>query len=448
MKAPSTVFHKYGWEILFAAAGLCYLGRVLSLIPAMLPYLPDDMWMDWKGSTHSIHMLWDLAKNFARDQGRRAYVGHVFLTCFSYHQSDFLWRFTFQSLPILAAYVAASVLIYQYLSFATALTSLAMLAFGTFFSNSHHLIGAYPLALPLGLTLCFAYAGLLAKPAESETRAIFALRILCFWIPLFLSEAFFALEIAALSLTLIFATNRRRLRTLWPEFLILIFWLIRYIQYARHPRAGIYDGSALSGSLTKLPITFFHFATGFLPLTDGWIVASVVALLCSLTVFIWKNRLSPSTGLALIFAAVWTAPPFLISVTPKYQQWSDLGQRIYAITFISEVGFLALVAVLVHSYGRWTRNIVSLIIASLFVIGWHSSSEQVVQGRLQQFGILDAEISKTPPSSCLDFATLIEKLRPWVLCQTPDLTCQQIVSRLVEVRGSRLCSSQNSKATF
>lgn len=444
------------WTYIFIALGVIALVYQISLLirlPWALPFTPDDLWSEWKASTHSLRGLAQNAFGFARGQGRLAIIGQVFLSSASYMPESYLLRLALQSLPLLVCSVLGPFLCWLLVPQrpTVALGFLTMVGLGSFFEEQHHLFGAYPVGIPTGLSLCFLYLIL-------RLRLIPRLDIRHTWLfaglfvaPLLIYEYFLFIQAAALLVVLIYPTTRiehegkqtllrARLGALMPELIALLAWGASCALNSIMRREAEYAGAVISPDFASIPTTLLTFATGFFGFTTGWDLVAVIGITAWLLVFMRKNGWSKSV-VPLYFFVIWLIPPFMLSITPKYQEWARAGVEIYTTSFVSEIGVFGLCSLLLVNHGELKRLALVMALSGYMLVTWHAKSEDTIRRRIARFQNLDLAIAESASSTskCVSHENALARLSPWTVCHAKDSTCSNIVSMIVNQRGGRVC---------
>jgi len=170
-----------------ASLGLFNSIYLLTKFHTLIPYFRDDYWYKATGLNNGFVNILKKSFGISLDLGRPSMILHSFLTASSFTSSLFIRYFT-QAFPILLLILTASIYILKKSSKNCCLAFLAIISFSTFYDNEHHLIGGFPAALPIGLSICFFYF-FLANNIFSNSWPTKLTRVL-FLYPLFLSTKF------------------------------------------------------------------------------------------------------------------------------------------------------------------------------------------------------------------------------------------------------------------
>ncbi len=283
---------------------------------------------------------------------------------------------------LLCAWLAGNIL--QRVVRARGVSTLFVLFFFAFAQNSndHNLFVAYPFAWELSwLTWMAGLLGLMLAIERQSMR--FAIAGMLIWL-LGLQEGFVPHSaIHVLVAWLAWRTGQRSWRYLMPYLVALAVWIaLWFVWRLKHPSG--YAGSMLSLDSPWLVVrTMVNYSVGGMPLASvihGMHVASAadlarelgtLALVKGVAVFaaMWQLSLVASRSavlsrrpdvlvIALSLLALAFLPNALLAMTPKYQEWMQLGVRAYIYSHYSYyawtgLGTLAVLVLLKRWHSRW-----------------------------------------------------------------------------------------------
>jgi hypothetical protein len=442
---------------LLAGFALVHLIFLLGYVPALLPYTSDDVWMAWEGFHAPLPRIFSDSWTSALQMGRLSLFLQYVISDFAYRYpaESYLW----QSFPLLLTILAGAGFTGWYTgSIRAGLSLFILMGLGSFITGPHHLFSSYPAAFPLGLACSFAYLYVGLQPSRGNGLFVLA-RIVLFLFPLFIYEAFFPLQIAALMV--IACRNfrddsngtflRKTKNFLYPvcvELVVLTLMIVAYMIVSHLHLGRVYQGTTLAHSYALIPYTFIKYATGFFPLPMS---SESMMLFCITGLYIYAidKKQTPYAALATYFLIMWLVPPLLLSLTPKYQYWAHkngpLGSPVYVTTFLSEMGCFGLITLLCATRAKHFQLLVVTLLSLFMWISWREETAHVIEQRLSRFANLDAAVmqkKRDGEENCFTIDQAKSLLLPWEYCEYED-SCTDVTPDILTTHGSKLCAEHN-----
>jgi hypothetical protein len=425
---------------------LWHLFKILLLMPKLMPFTADDVWFEMEAKSFSIFGLLKLNFENALNTGRLTTALNVFLIHLSYLNESIWWRFTFQSLPILILYTTTLYLFYKFKRDAISLISFAcLLLFSTFFENSHHQIGAYPLSFPLGLIFCLMYQ--IENLDEEDGKSNSLTRLFFFSMPLLIYEAFYPIQITALflkvfPLKLNFSKMNIIIKKILPELICLGCISILYIIFLLNRSHTIYTGTTLSFDLEGFLFAVFNFSTGFVISDASLRIIIFISLFVTIFFKIAKTSCGERKQL-LYFFVLWLSPALVLALTSKYQLMGMQGETIYVTTLFSQIGFCGILGCLFYDSQKISINWILIIIGLVLFSNNYFHSENVMQSRLSEFKNFPINVKKMQEKSgsdCVEISEATTLFKHWSVCGGYDDICRKKIAYLLKKNDTYLCN--------
>jgi hypothetical protein len=429
--------------------GLWHLFNILILMPKLMPYTADDVWFEMESSRRSIISLVHFWFKYALENGRFATgLNHIFFS-FSYISESYWWRFIFQSLPILGVYTMASYLFYKLeKNLVSTVSFFILLCLSTYFDNHHHLIGAYPLSYPLALTCSLVYFLENLKELEGSEGNTYV-KLATFSFPFLIYEAFYPLQVSVLLLKCMYQKKsgikiKDITRKTSHELKILLVIFLLYTLFLLFRTQSSLTGLKLSFHFIDILFSWFNYATGFLHFETEVVMVVFLSLLILSVIRIFKSKGKDQYRL-IYFLLLWLMPPFMLSITNKYQLWASIGGNTYVTTFISQVGFCLLVSSLLVS-SQQRKSIFIIVIGFVFYFSNTGYTAQALGERLKTFQIFEQQVKKEVVKSrlnCLDIKATETLRRIWGLCGANEEICSEKIGHVLGKKGIQFCIKQD-----
>jgi hypothetical protein len=429
---------EFSFFFILASFGLFNLIYLLIKFHTLIPYFRDDYWYRAIGQGYGLLDILKKSIGISLDLGRPSMIVHSFLTAASF--TNFLpLRYFTQAFPILFLLFTSSFYVFKKSSRNCGLAFFAIVCFGTFYDNGHHLIGAFPAALPTGLSICFFYF-FLANNSSSGSMPIKLIRVLFFITPFFIYEVYLVINLAFLFSLIISDENRAlALKRFLPEIFILFFYAIIELIFRHHANFP-YNGVSISFDIEAILFAFFTFSMGF--------ISTILEVKFFLFLFIfyvffktikrnqWKINIPE-----VHFFLIWLVPPLLISITERYQQYANSGESIYVTTYLSQIGFWGFIVLTIFRLREiWQKVIVSSICIFMFFT-WAESSNSTIKGRLRDQFKTNRQFSLLKSKDCVSKNDIFNSIPSLRTCQKINgWQCETILNAIVKEQNFKMCS--------
>lgn len=398
----------------------------------------DDYWYKAIGFNHTILETFMISIKESTRFGRASMTLHSFFTAASFQPSITIRYFT-QSLPIVLLIFSAGYYIAKNSDNELLFSFVSLISFSTFYDDGHHLIGAFPAALPIGLSLCFLYFNL-DSFMSYQSHKFKILKVIIFSTPFFLYEIFVVLNSAYLFIRLV-SLPSNGIKKYASEILAIAGFSVAYLFMKKFATIQ-YDGTELSIEFLAILHTFVVFATGFLPIPDN-LFLKLSSVILILFLFFKKNysKKSDQDARALVFFFVWLIPPFVISLTERYQKLA-LYESIYVTTYLSQVGFTGLCILLTRDLNNFWKKFSIFLLCILMFSFWKSHSSATLKNRYKEQELIKAKLSEiiSLKKNCISRVELISTLPRFKHCSSKKTwQCDDIINGLASENRLKLC---------
>ena len=383
---------KKNFYLILFTLGLLYLFSILYHYPYVVPYVMDDYWYNAIGAHNSVVETFLVSAQESLRLGRASMILHSFLTATSFVKPVTARYFT-QVLPLVFLIIMSGIYLGRSTKKELFLSFVALICFSTFYDNGHHLIGAYPTALPIGLSFSFLYF-YLDSFANSQGFRIRLVRGIVFLVPFFLYEIFFLINGAYVCCRVFSqrASIFKNIKKYLPEIVLWLGFFILYF-YLKKPSLINYDGVEVSLSPIAFLFAFIVFATGFIPTFDVFFLR-ILFLIVPLYYFFKKlhSNKCKLDGPELVFLLIWLIPPLIISSTVKYQRVA-LTESIYVTTYLSQIGFSGLCILFLFDLNDFWRKISVFFLCFFMLSYWTGHSSEVLRERYLVKDLIQAKLA-------------------------------------------------------